>query len=376
MNEEEPEDKIHRGYNPKKLIIEKDKKSNISRITHDTFDYSIYNKKKNLDEYVLGVPKVSSEYKLSSEDEINFDIYKKYKNILNIKHVNPSIPIKQEINKYFTQLKFNNKINFGSFGVIYDGFYNNEHVAIKIAKIKYDSDISDYEDFLLNINKEIVFYKHLSELNLAPKYYNGAIFKRGDIYSFYLVIISELMKPIDITPKSNITADLHELMTKMVEIIYEIIYIHKIYCLDIKPLNFLQSMDGTYVRMIDFGEYCSEHIGRPLSKREKNMYFIAAIYQLMVFSPEKYHQKFMAFLKTFIQNNNNIQLEIAYFNKKTLEKEYFQELLKILLYYINSFYPSFNYKGIDIINELNTFINIISSDKSVFFGKRSRKRRK
>ncbi len=162
-------------------------------------------------------------------------------------------------------------IGEGGYGIVYLGTTkDSKQVAIKFIKKELENE--DYEI----IDKEIAFSYYMGTTNLAPKLYDAFYVINKKTGEFKQCLIMEYFKynGIDALKRASDSQKRH-IINEMIRIIKEMIITYKMYCIDIKPANFVISENLETVKIIDFGaDWC-----RP----GDNRYDDKKLFQLMVF---------------------------------------------------------------------------------------------
>ena len=139
------------------------------------------------------------------------------------------------------------EIGKGNYGTVYKGIYNTKDVAIKhIHKINQ------------NNTQEYDFTRKMSEAGVGPKLYYGFYFKVNGLLN--QVLITELFDKscFDIITSNEYSLEIKVNITRQMIFLIKQMLHHGLVCLDIKLDNFVYCFSNNTVKMIDFGEFCSE----------------------------------------------------------------------------------------------------------------------
>lgn len=166
----------------------------------------------------------------------------------NTKSINDNEVLKECLQQ---EIKINKFINKGSFGTIYEADYHNMKIAVKII----DDKLKNLNDVLY----EVEYSYNMSSQMLGPRIYDAFYVASDKRIRAYI-----LMELFDYSVHSIYSKNLpkmkyYEIHTKLLDIIYSQIFDHHMYCVDIKPANFVvkKVKDDYIVRMIDFGgDWC------------------------------------------------------------------------------------------------------------------------
>jgi hypothetical protein len=125
----------------------------------------------------------------------------------------------------------------------------------------------------------------MSEVKLGPHVYESFYIQQEhtELFTQYLIMdyypYDCLTFLIRNQKNNNIVKTV---MKKMINVIYRMIFEHNLYCVDIKPHNFVIKESNLDVRMIDFGgDYCYNTLDY-LNLNPYELYFVL-IYQLSLF---------------------------------------------------------------------------------------------
>ncbi len=158
----------------------------------------------------------------------------------------------------FPDIKLIKVLGEGSFGIVYlgeatyEGGSKKHQVAVKF--IKEDLSDDDFED----LNLEISFSYNMGVLGLGPKIYD-AFYIIDDNDKYKQVIIMDYYKhdgtdAFKVANKKQAT----EIIVQMIKLLKYMIFTNKMYCVDIKPANFIVNEKLDDVKLIDFGsDWCT-----------------------------------------------------------------------------------------------------------------------
>lgn len=242
----------------------------------------------------------------------------------------------------------------------YSRKYSREHykpIDIDIAVKRCEFDDIDEAIF------ETEFGYYMDKAGIGPKIY----------YSFYKKINTDvitqyiLMEPMDMNAEKALTSleisisNKLEIVRQMKKILHDQIYEYELFCVDIKPPNFLVNYENkkiTKVRMIDFGsQWC--YLKSDFDKNHKNIkkedscdyVYLIVLIQLCIFYCEYNNRKLLIpiisdpiFKKTDYEN----YIKTAFNDYDFLLKHYAK-------HYANSLHVN--------VNELINFIKIIINPK-------------
>lgn len=144
-------------------------------------------------------------------------------------------------------------IGEGTFGTVHRGTaeINGAPTVIAIKIIK-----SQYTDKLFTkFNDEIAYSYIMGAHGLGPKIYDAFYFINYTDKLYRQFIIMEYfeqdgVKALELCYSMN---DINFIVTQMIELTKQMIFTHRMYCVDIKPGNFVVNKELTVVKMIDFG---------------------------------------------------------------------------------------------------------------------------
>lgn len=152
----------------------------------------------------------------------------------------------------FPKLRLDGIVGEGSFGIVFVGDTdpsgrNNKEVAVKITKTPLNE--KDFED----LNYEITYSYNMGTLGLGPVLHDAFYivnsqqnYKQVLIMDFYPYHGADALNMADDRTKKSI-------MKQMINLIKAMIFDHRMYCVDIKPQNFVVDGDLNKVKIIDFG---------------------------------------------------------------------------------------------------------------------------
>lgn len=241
-------------------------------------------------------------------------------------------------------------------------FKVNKDITIAIKKTFIE------ENELKNMYFETDLYKFMSDVNIAPKFYNSFFKPSGeqDInnkhkkkYTQYLFTEVMDMNCYNALNSDNIEKKIkYKIINEMINLLYFQIFNYNLFCSDVKPPNFLFSnkkseisllfedsyhskLDTISVKMIDFGgDYCN------FEKEDlKNEFFLAMVIQITLFLPKN--------LRKIIFHNKKfkkIKKNIKDFNFYILNEK--KHLFALQTYVNNTFKKNVNiiYVLINILN--------------------------
>ncbi len=173
-------------------------------------------------------------------------------------------------------IKLTEILGEGTFGIVYLGeaIYKSMKIPIAVKIIKSILSDKDFE----KLDHEITFTYNMGTLGLGPKVYDAFYFinKQG---GYKQVIIMDYYKynGIEALEKADKTESI-DIITKMINLIKKMVFTHGMYCVDIKPGNFVVNADLNEVKLIDFGsDWCFPQ--KLMTDNEKSLFQIL-IFQL------------------------------------------------------------------------------------------------
>ncbi len=181
---------------------------------------------------------------------------------------------------------FGKKLGEGSFGIVYKGtaITNNREIPIAIKIIQAEYETPSQIDEMID---EIEYSYWMGEVGIGPVVYE----------SFYIIAPSEdgkvifnqfiIMEPMDTDVlgalrKRNVKPSTkYAIMEKVVELILLQTYEFNMLCSDLKPANFVVSLNPVKVLMIDFGaDFCTFNPNANL--HEKNIHALFQLLQMVI----------------------------------------------------------------------------------------------
>ncbi len=166
----------------------------------------------------------------------------------------------------FSDIKLTEILGEGSFGIVYLGeaTYNespkNKQLSPlkkKQVAVKFIKSGENFED----LNLEIAYSYNMGILGLGPKIYD-AFYTVDKDENYKQVIIMDYYKysgknALKIANKKQAI----DIITQMIKLINYMIFSNKMYCVDIKPENFIVNENLDDVKLIDFGsDWCTPQL--------------------------------------------------------------------------------------------------------------------
>jgi predicted Ser/Thr protein kinase len=197
----------------------------------------------------------------------------------------------KDINQILKKCAKNNEImsipeiiGEGTYGKVYLVEILNGDKEIKVAVKKITVSVDD-KDSRESIKNEIAYSVYMSRSNIGPKIYDAFYTEDSNSFNQYIIMEHFEYDGDKFFKNRNINIDIKkEAFRQMIDLVKEQIYDYKLYCIDIKPSNFLISKkDQLKVRMIDFGgDYCSKDAKKLVEKADINTIYFMNLVQLYV----------------------------------------------------------------------------------------------
>lgn len=196
-------------------------------------------------------------------------------------------------------IKIIKQLGKGSYGTVYfaEGVdKNNKQINLAIKKIIIPINSYSKTEIMNKLFEEIEYSYYMGEVDLAPKIYDSFYIQKYNEIIQYIIMepgmtsVEKILK--DPLLEKNFKL---QMIYEMIQLIERSIFDYDMYCIDIKPANFVVMIDNS-VKLIDFGrDFCKlndtpffNHIDK-IEKR-KNFFFYLVIFQLM-FMMNKYFQE-------------------------------------------------------------------------------------
>jgi serine/threonine protein kinase len=187
-------------------------------------------------------------------------------------------------------IKLISVLGSGTFGTAFLAEYNGQQVCIKRIVQFYDNQ-AHLNKRLDNMSIEVEYSHNMGQQKIGPEVYDAFFYITpgvNDTGSITTFIIMELfdMSVEDSYKKHKFNFDDYlDINSQMVEILYRQITYNRMYCVDIKPGNFVVKKDSygdVTVRMIDFGkDWCN--LGTyPKEYTSVDYYFLFVLIQLCI----------------------------------------------------------------------------------------------
>ncbi len=154
----------------------------------------------------------------------------------------------------FKDMRLIEHIGEGSFGSVYRGetTYNSKKINVAVKLIRNCSD-----ENLIDLNLEINYSYNMGILGIGPLIYDAFYYKNQGEDKYEQIIVMEYY-PYDgrVALQSVSIQNKKKIIKKMIDLVKQTIFEVKIYCVDLKPENFIVN-DNLDVKMIDFGtDWC------------------------------------------------------------------------------------------------------------------------
>ncbi len=167
----------------------------------------------------------------------------------------------------FPDIQLTEVLGEGSFGIVYLGEATytepssskknsprKKKIKVAVKFIKADLSAKDFE----SLNLEITYSYNMGIMGLGPKIYD-AFYYIDKSKKYRQVIIMDYYKYDGLSAlKIANTQQSIDIVTQMINLIKQMIFVNGMYCVDIKPSNFIINETLTDVKLIDFGsDWCT-----------------------------------------------------------------------------------------------------------------------
>lgn len=221
----------------------------------------------------------------------------------------------KQCSRHISDINLVKKLGEGSYGVVYsvEITFNNTKKRVALKKINYKND-----KYIQQNTDGLIYQTELSYLmgsvGIGPIIYDSFFIKKKDYINQYIFMELGDGSVADLLDEHNSTSMIivpfiKNAIEQMINITKEQIYKYDLYCSDIKPHNFIFTInDGCLkVKMIDFDdEFCKNSLSR---KTTKNDFFALVIIQIFMMI---YHHTKIRDIEIFRQfYKNDIFLEYS-----------------------------------------------------------------
>lgn len=262
-------------------------------------------------------------------------------------------------------IKITTKSIDGSYGSIFFGILKNGvNVAIKIIQNKKNK--------IEDIHAEVDFYEFMDKNNIGPKIYD--VFyttKDFNIYTQYIIMErgDNSLDNVLISEKYTVEQK-KKIIVNMINIIKKQFLKVRLYCLDIKPDNFIFFKKGLKVRAIDFGKkFCDLNVLPSVFNKFKNkdkLFTMLMLLQIFMII-HNFHSRPVPYLTPFLKDN----IFKLLFKDINFTKQLIYEIIKnhsskvFHIGYIFKYYINYSNKDISDEETVNYIFNTLDMYNSI-----------